>query len=272
LFPPDTVTWRVHADAVMGLAGLRALYLQALHPLAMAGVAQHSDFRRDPWGRLRRTAEWIGLTTYGTLAEIEPAAERLRVIHSRVRGTDAETGEPYSADDPDLLLWVHCCLVDSFLSTYRRCGGPLEEGDGDAYIAEQVRVAPLVGLDPAVVPADEAQLAAYFRRIRPQLRITPEARRAATFVLVPPMPLWTQLATPARPAWAGIASLSLGMLPRWAKSMYGPRLAGLGMLPGAELATTAAGRALRSTLMALPADRREGPHLKAARRRLDAAA
>jgi uncharacterized protein (DUF2236 family) len=272
LFSPETVTWRIHADVVMGLAGLRALYLQALHPLAMAGVVEHSDFRRDPWGRLRRTAEWIGLTTYGTLAEIEPAAERLRMIHSQVRGTDAETGQPYSADDPDLLLWVHCCLVDSFLSTYRRCGGPLGAGDGDAYIAEQVRVAPLVGLDPAVVPADEAQLAAYFRGVRPRLRITREARRAAAFVLVPPMPLWTQLTTPARPAWAGIASLSLAMLPRWAKSMYGPGLVGLGMLPGAELATTAAGRTLRSTLMALPADRREGPHLKAARRRLGNAA
>jgi uncharacterized protein (DUF2236 family) len=272
LFSPDTVTWRIHADPVMGLAGLRALYLQALHPLAMAGVAQHSDFRRDPWGRLRRTAEWIGLSTYGTLAEIEPAAARLRMIHAQVRGTEAETGEPYSADDPELLLWVQCSLVDSFLSTYRRCGGPVGAAEGDDYVAEQVRMAPLVGLDPASVPSDEAELATYFERIRPRLRITGEARRTAAFVLAPPMPLWAQLATPARPAWAGLASLGFALLPRWAKSMYGPGLGGLAALPGADLATTAAARTVRRTLLALPADRIEGPHRKAARARLGSAA
>jgi uncharacterized protein (DUF2236 family) len=272
LFDPDTVTWRIHADPVMGLAGLRALYLQALHPLAMAGVADHSDFRRDPWGRLLRTARWIGLTTYGTMAEIEPPAARLRRIHSQVRGTDAETGQPYAADDPELLLWVHCCLVDSFLTTYRRCGGPLTDGDPDVYVGEQVRLAPLVGLEPALVPASEAELAAYFDRVRPQLRITAQARSAAGFVLAPPMPLWTQLTTPARPAWAGIASLGFALLPRWAKSMYGPALGTLAALPGADRATSAAGRALRSALLAVPADRREGPHLKAARRRLNLAA
>jgi uncharacterized protein (DUF2236 family) len=272
LFTPDDVTWRLHADPVMGLAGLRALYLQALHPLAMAGVANHSDFRRDPWGRLMRTAGWIGLTTYGTLAQIEPAAERLRKIHSQVRGTDAETGLPYAADDPALLLWVHCCLVDSFLQTYRRCGGPLAEGEADAYVAEQVRLAPLVGLDEGLVPGSESALASYFDQVRPQLRITGEARRAAAFVLAPPMPLWAQLATPARPAWAGLASLGFALLPRWSKSMYGPGLGGLAALPGAELATTAAARALRTTLLALPADRLEGPHLRAARARLGSAA
>jgi uncharacterized protein (DUF2236 family) len=271
LFAPETVTWQLHADPIMGLGGLRALYLQALHPLAMAGVAQHSDFRRDPWGRLLRTASWIGLTTYGTEAEVEPAAARLRMIHSKVRGTEAETGLAYAADDPELLLWVHCCLVDSFLSTYRRCGGRLGAGDGDRYVAEQVRLAPLVGLDPGLVPSSEAALADYFTRIRPHLRITADARSAALFVLAPPMPLWTELATPARPAWAGVASLAFGMLPRWAKSMYGP-MAGLSLLPGADLATTVAGRALRTTLLALPADRLEGPHLKAAKARLADAA
>jgi uncharacterized protein (DUF2236 family) len=272
LFGPDSVTWRIHADPSMSLAGFRALYLQALHPLAMAGVDQHSDYRSDPWGRLQRTGEWIGLTTFGTLAEIEPAAAMLRRIHSRVRGVDPVTGEAYTADDPELLLWVHCGAVDSFLSTYRRCGGPLAPGDGDRYVAEQVRVAPLVGLDPALVPDSEAALAAYFERVRPQLRITPAARTAARFSLAPPMPLWTQLATPARPAWVGLVTLAFGMLPRWARAMYTPLGLPLVVLPGQELATTAAGRALRTALLAVPADRREGPHLKAARARLDAAA
>src|SRR3954452_19653973 len=155
LFGPDTVTWRVHADPVLWVGGLRALYLQALHPLAIAGVDEHSDFRSDPWGRLIRTASWIGLTTYGTTAEVEVAAARLRKIHGYVRGNDPVTGKPYAADDPELLLWVHCCLVESFLSTYRRCGGPLTQDEADRYVAEQVRLAPLVGLDPALVPADE---------------------------------------------------------------------------------------------------------------------
>ena len=191
----------------------------------------------------------------------------------RCTATDTESpAEHYSADDPELLLWVHCCLVESFLSTYRRCGGPVADGEGDAYVAEQVRLAPLVGLDPLLVPDTEAALAAYFVRVRPRLRITSDARSAAAFVVAPPMPLWAQLATPARPAWAGIASLAFGMLPPWAKAMYGPGLGGLGRLPGAERATTVAGRALRSTLLALPADRLEGPHLKAARARLESAA
>jgi uncharacterized protein (DUF2236 family) len=179
------------------------------------------------------------------------------------------TGRRYAADDPELLLWVHCCLVESFLSTYRRCGGPLAPGEPDRYVAEQVRLAPLVGLDPALVPDDEATLAAHFEEVRPQLRATAAARSAARFVLAPPMsvPLW--LAPLARPAWAGVAGLAFAMLPRWARTMYGPAVP---VLPGAELATTAAGRALRATLLALPADRREGPHLKAAKARLDAAA
>ena len=275
LFTPDTVTWRLHADPAMALGGLRALYLQALHPLAMAGVDQHSDYRADPWGRLQRTGEWIGLTTYGTLAEIEPAAARLRRIHASVHGIDGATGLPYSADDPELLLWVHCGAVDSFLSTYRRCGGPLSPGEGDRYVAEQVRVAPLVGLDPTLVPDSEAALAAYFERVRPQLRMTPAARTAQKFSVAPPMPLRTQLTTPARPAWIGLVSLAFAMLPRWARAMYTPFGLPLVTLPGQELATTAAGRAVRTTMLALPPDRLEGPHLKAGRARhtgLDAAA
>ena len=272
LFTPDTVTWRIHADPSMSVGGFRSLYLQALHPLAMAGVDQHSDYRTDPWGRLQRTGQWVGLTTYGTMAEIEPAAARLRRIHASVRGVDETTGLPYSADDPGLLLWVHCGMVESFLSTYRRCGGPLAAGEGDRYVAEMVRVAPLVGLDPALVPDSEAALAASFDEVRPQLRMTPAARTAQRFSLAPPMPLWTQLATPARPAWVGLMSLAFAMLPRWARAMYSPFGLPLVVLPGQELATTAAGRALRKTLLALPQDRLEGPHLKAAKARLDTAA
>lgn len=265
LFGPDTVTWRVHADPTTGLGGLRALLLQALHPLAMIGVAQHSGFRQDPWGRLLRTANYIGVTTYGTTDDALQAAAAVRQVHRFVRGVDPESGLTYSADDPELLLWIHCCLTDSLLSTYRRCGGPLGPGDGDAYVGEQVRLAPLVGLDPELAPHDEAGLRDYFRRVRPQLRVTGEARRAAAFVLVPPMPKWVQLLTPARPAWAGLTAVAFGMLPRWARRMYG--------LPGLVLtdaAVSAAGRALRQGLLALPPELRQGPAYRAAQARLTA--
>ena len=212
LFGPDSVTWRVHADPAMAFGGLRALLLQALHPVAMAGVAQHSSFRNDPWGRLFRTADYVGTVTYGTTADAVRAGARVRGIHQRLSGVEATTGRAYRVDDPDLLRWVHCCETDSFLVAYRRCGGRLSPSDADRYVAEQGRVAELVGLARADVPDSTTALAAYFQRLRPELVATDEALAAARFVLSPPMPL------PARPAWLGIASVSFGMLPAWARA------------------------------------------------------
>ncbi|MBK5286954.1 MAG: DUF2236 domain-containing protein, partial [Acidimicrobiia bacterium] len=121
LFGPDSVTWRIHADRSMLIGGLRALLLQVLHPLAMAGVAQHSTYRRDPLGRLARTGRFVAATTYGTTAEAERAITMVTDVHQRVRGVAAD-GRPYSASDPALLAWVHNVEVDSFLSAYRRYG------------------------------------------------------------------------------------------------------------------------------------------------------
>jgi uncharacterized protein (DUF2236 family) len=112
LFGPDSVTWQLHADPAVALGGLRALMLQTLHPLAMAGVAEHSDFRDDPWGRLFRTADYIAAVTYGTTEEAHRAAARVRRVHRRLRGVEPESGRGYRVDDPALLLWVHCCEVD----------------------------------------------------------------------------------------------------------------------------------------------------------------
>ncbi len=263
LFGPDSVTWRLHADPSMPLAGLRALLLQSLHPLAMAGVAAHSDFRVDPWGRLLRTAEYVATISYGTTVEAERVAARVRGIHRRVRGIEPESGQPYRADDPELLRWVHCCEVDSFLSTYRRCGGRLRRWEADDYVAEQTVAARLVGLGPDEVPDSEAGLETYFRALRPQLKMTAEARRAARFVLFPPMPAWVSVGTPARPAWAGMASLAFAMLPRWARRMFA-----LPGLPTTDVTASMAGRALRTSLLAVPPALRDGPHVKAARARL----
>jgi uncharacterized protein (DUF2236 family) len=199
LFGPASITWRIHADPVMGLGGLRALHLQALHPLAMAGVAQHSDFRADPWGRLLRTVNYVTTVSFGTTAQVDRAAARVRGIHRPLHGVEPESGAAYRVDDPELLRWVHCCLADSFLTTFRRAGGALTAAEADRYVAEQVRAAALVGLDPDCVPANVADLAAYFTAMRPALRATREARRAATFVLLPPMP--NRWLGPARPLW-----------------------------------------------------------------------
>jgi uncharacterized protein (DUF2236 family) len=263
LYGPDSVTWRVHADPSMALSGLRALLLQALHPLAMAGVQQHSDFRQDPWGRLFRTAEYVGVTTFGTTAEARRAAARVRGIHRRLGGIEPESGTAYRVDDPELLRWVHCVEVESFLSTALRCGLRLSGADQDRYYAEQTTSAELVGLDPDTVPASVEEMAAYFRDVRPQLRTTRAAREAAAFVLWPPMPALVQLGTPARPAWVALASAAAAMLPRWARRMY--RLPGL---PTTDLAASAAGIAFRSGLLVVPETLRQGPHVKQARARL----
>jgi uncharacterized protein (DUF2236 family) len=202
LFGPDSVTWRVHADPSMALAGLRALLLQAVHPLAMAGVAQHSDFRGDPWGRLFRTAEYVAVVSYGTTAEATRAAARVRGIHRKLSGIEPESGTAYRVDDPELLLWVHCCEVESFLSTALRCGMRLTPAERDAYYAEQVTAAELVGIAPDVVPSTVEQMRRYFVDVQPHLRVTAEARRTAGFVLWPPMPsLCSSGHPPDPPGW-----------------------------------------------------------------------
>ena len=261
LYGPDSVTWRVHADPSMALAGLRALLLQAVHPLAMAGVAQHSDFRADPWGRLFRTADYVTVTAFGTTREAERAAARVRGVHGKLGGIEPETGRPYRVADPALLRWVHCCEVESFLSTAARCGLRLSGHEQDTYYAEQVANGRLIGVPD--VPDSRAAMAAYFQDVQPDLRMTAEARRAARFVLTPPMPALVRLGTPARPAWAALAAAGFAMMPRWARRLY--RLPGL---PTTDLAATAAGLAFRSGLLVIPDALRTGPQVKAARERM----
>ncbi|MHB8340352.1 MAG: oxygenase MpaB family protein [Mycobacteriales bacterium] len=253
LFGPDSITRRIHADPVMGLAGLRALLLQALHPVAMAGVAQHSDFRRDPWGRLRRTAAYLTTVSFGTRDEAEQAAARVRARHHALSGIIPGTSRRYRADDPDLLLWVHCCEVDSFLTTFQRSGGRLGVGEADRYLAEQRTSAELIGIDPQRAPATAAELEGYFRAVRPELRLTPQARQAAAIVLFPPMPRWVGALTPARGAWAGVGLTAVALLPRWARRLYG-----LPGLPSTDLAASAAARTLRAAAHRLPRPRRPG--------------
>jgi uncharacterized protein (DUF2236 family) len=264
LFGPQSITWRIMGDPMHLVAGLRGLYLQALHPAAMAGVARHSDYRVDPWGRLQRTGAFLDVATYGTRAEAEAAGVRVQRVHTAVRGHDPEAQVDYDATDPALLLWVHAGYIASTLDVYRRSGGPLADGEADVYVAEQVRAAQLVGLDPAIVPSSERALIDYLDGVRPVLRSTPAARSAARFGVVPPMPLWVQLATPARVAWAGVSWLAFSMLPRWARRMYGIPVP----LPTTDLGADVAARALRATLLAIPEPIRSSPQKKRALARL----
>lgn len=263
IFGPQSVTWKVHADPLLGLGGLRALFLQAVHPLAMAGVAGHSDFRADPWGRLFRTAQYIGTVTYGTTEEARRAAARVRGVHRKVRGTDPVTGLPYRASDPELLLWVHVTEVDSFLTTTRRGGLKLTAAEADRYVAEQADAGGILGVPTDRAPRSVAEIGAYYREMRPDLHVGALARDAAKFVLKPPMPRKVTLLTPARPAWYGLGGLAFALLPGWCRRMY--RLPGL---PTTDLGATLAVRALHTALMQLPESRREGPAVAAAKARL----
>lgn len=209
-FAEDRVIRLVHADASMFVGGLRALLLQSLHPLAMAGVAGHSGYRTDPWGRLQRTAHFLAATTYGPAALAEQAVATVRRVHRHVHG-DAPDGRPYSASDPHLLAWVHVVEVDSFLAAYRHFGSrPLTADEADEYVADAAVIAHKLGVKSP--PLSVPELRREIRAFRPELAGTPAARQAARFLLVePPMPF------AARAPYAMLAASAVALLPRWAR-------------------------------------------------------
>jgi uncharacterized protein (DUF2236 family) len=209
-FAEDRPVRRVHGDASMFVGGLRALLLQSLHPLAMAGVADHSDYRGDPWGRLQRTSTFLAVTTFGPADDAQRAVDKVRGIHRRVHGTAAD-GRPYEASDPHLLEWVHIAEVDSFLLAHQLYGAnPLDQRGRDDYVADTARVAAALGVvDP---PLTERQLKQRIADFRPELASTQAAREAAKFLLLtPPLPLL------AKPPYAVLATTSVAMLPAWAR-------------------------------------------------------
>lgn len=214
-FTPDDPIWRVHLDASMFVAGIRALLLQSLHPLAMAGVDQHSNYRDDPWGRLQQTSNFISTTTFGTIPDAERLLARVRGIHRRVHGTFE--GVDYRADDPHLLAWVHAAEADSFLTCYRAFGGgTLSDAEADTYVAQIGSVSSRLGFGDA--PASVASLRETLASYRPQLRATPAAREALRFILwEPPLP------PTARPGYLSLVAGAIGTLPPYARRMLGLR-------------------------------------------------
>ena len=185
LLGPDPVAWRVigHPGALIG--GLRSLILQSLHPLAMAGVDQHSDYVKRPLDRLHRTTYYVAATAYGDSETARLAVEHVKLRHRKVRGTDPVTGGEYSADDPETQLWVHCTEWHSFLVAYRVFAGGLTAEEEDRYVAEGAIIGSLLGTPREMVPASVAEMDAFFARVRPELRMSDAARAAIDFVVRP---------------------------------------------------------------------------------------
>lgn len=218
LFETDEAGWfddgspihRVHGDASMFIGGLRAILLQSMHPRAMAGVAQHSDYQRDPWGRLQRTADFLAATTFGPASEAQHAVDVVHRVHRHVVGVTAD-GEPYAANDPHLLRWVHLAEIDSFLAAHDRFGTDRLRGtDRDTYVKETAIVARALGAtDP---PESESELRAQLTAFRSELRGTREAREAARYLLIqPPLPL------AGRAAYGLIAGAAVALMPGWTR-------------------------------------------------------
>lgn len=213
-FTPEDPVWRVHADASMFPGGVAALLLQMLHPMAMAGVAGHSGYKGDPWGRLQRTSTYLAATTFGTIEHALDTIGHVRSIHERVRGKDA-FGRPYRASDPHLLTWVHVAEAVSFLDAYQAfSGSPLTEEEADRYVAQAGVSAGHLGVpDP---PSSVRELRDVLEAYRPELEATDAAREAARFLLAdPPLPVVS------RPGYWAIAAGGVALLPPWSRSELG---------------------------------------------------
>jgi uncharacterized protein (DUF2236 family) len=209
LFAEDAVVRRVNAEPVLLLGGGRALLMQLAHPLVARGVAEHSDFRADPFDRLRRTLDAVSTIVFGPEAAARRTAEAVRAVHARV------VGDGYQADDPDLLLWVHATLVDTALRVHARFIGPLRPHEAEAYYQESKLVADVLGLPTALQPPDLAAFRAYVRHMVGTLQVSDEARRLARGILHPRVP-W-----PAAPLAALGRELTVGLLPPPLRQGYG---------------------------------------------------
>ena len=215
LFGPHSIAWRVHRDVTsMMVGGVAALLLQMLHPAVLAGVWDHSGFRHDMLGRLRRTARFIAVTTYGSAADAAAALNRVRAIHDGISGALPD-GTTYRASDPALLAWVHVCEVTSFLAAWRRYGEPgMTAADQDRYVAEMMRIATPLGANP--VPSNRQESARLIERMRPSLVADTRTREVAGLLL---------RQRPARLAIAPFQAITfraaVDLLPGWARRMHG---------------------------------------------------
>lgn len=219
LFGPESMVWQVHADfTAMMVGGISALLLQMLHPLALAGVWDHSSFRQDMLGRLRRTSLFIAGTTYGGLHDAEQLIDKVRRIHLQVVGS-APDGRPYSASDPELLTWVHVSEVSQFLAGYLRYVDPrLPVAEQDRYYREVALIAERLGAQD--VPKSQRAIADYLQRLRPHLLCDERTREVVRLLYAAPMP-----SILAKPFGSLMLQAGVDLLPDWASDLLGERQA-----------------------------------------------
>ena len=269
LFGPGSMTWRVNREGLLLLGGGRALILQVAHPLVAAGVAEHSGYREDPWGRLYRTLDVTTRMVFGDTATAEQAAAGLRRVHSRVRGVTREpggrfpAGTPYEASDPELLVWVHATLVDTSLLVYERYVGHLTIAERRRYYQEQRLLGEQLGMPCPLQPSTYADFNGYVADMLESdaIAVTDALRDVADAVLRPELPLV------ARPLVEALNLATIGMLPGRLR-----RELGLGWGPQRERLLAASRALLRSTVPLLPGALRELPPARGAERRTRAAA
>lgn len=208
-FGPDSITWLVMSDWSTMIGGVESLLVQTLHPPTMAGVADHSSYKDDPFGRLHRTANFVGTTTFRSAAEAERMIKAIRKVHDRVTGTTPD-GTPYEANDPHNLAWVHCTEVDGFLRGFRRYGAvSITDAEADQYVAEMARVGEALGVIDAPRSVDE--LDERLRSYLPELKYGAQAREAVRWLTFPPNK------PAAQAAYGVILAAAINLLPSWAR-------------------------------------------------------
>jgi len=221
LFGPDSVIWRVHGDfPSMLCGGISALLLQMLHPSALAGVWDHSNFRQDMLGRLRRTSQFIAVTTFGNRHDASLLIERVKKIHLRVSGVDSY-GQPYAASDPRLLTWVHVAETSAFLAAHLRFKNPrLSLADQDRYYREAALIAEALGATE--VPKNVKEVARYLQSMRGKLRFDARTAEVTRLLREAPAPTWQ-----AKPAMHVMLRSGMALLPDWAQAMSGQQIGAL---------------------------------------------
>jgi len=208
-FGPESMTWLIQTDWSVLIGGVESLLVQTLHPPTMAGVADHSDYKIDPFGRLNRTVAFLGETTFASADRAQKAVDTVRSIHERVEGTTPD-GTPYRANDSRNLLWVHATEIDGFLRAYQRFGSvDISSADADRYVAEMARVGEGLGIEHA--PRSVNELQTVLRSYIPELKLNSQSREALRFLIYPPNTL------PQKAAYTVVLSAAISMLPNWAR-------------------------------------------------------
>jgi uncharacterized protein (DUF2236 family) len=264
LFGPDSLTWRVNREGALLLGGGRALLLQVAHPLVAAGVAEHSNYRHDPFGRLYRTLDTVTTIVFGATPEAKDAAARLHRVHTRVNG-EAEDGTPYDATDPTLLMWVHATLVDTSLLVYENYIGPLSLDERNGYYEEQKRLGVEYGIPYEHQPETYSDFCKYVDETvnGGTLQVTADLRDVAAATMRPKLPV----PFVGRPVVEYFNLVTTALLPAWLREELG-----MAWGPRRERVHAAQRNVIRRLIPVLPSLLRDFPPARTAERRARAAA